>query len=230
MIFLIFMLIISSFLSLPQNYDFLSNRRVRASSFEGEDILKGVGIAIVLMTATQLFLRNRTEEDKEKETIEKEYLSESYQRHENYKDSPFEMISDDSERKKLLALKEEKNIKSKEIEKLAHLVHGESRGEPFNGQIAVAAVVFNRKKSNNFPDTITQVIYQTNQFTAVKDGQYLKSPDRDSYKAVFEALAGRDPSQGAHYFYNPKTADNMSFFNSLKKVTRIGNHIFAIKP
>ncbi len=209
---------------------------VQASSFNGEDVLKGVGVAIVFIAASQLFLESRSTEEAEMEDVSEdindyqEFIDESYELKDNTaKENPLQMITKDSRRNNLKTIKEEQNITNDDIIKLAHLVHGEARGEPYKGQIAVAAVVLNRKKSDNFPNTIARVIYQANQFTAVRDGQYLQTPDQESFSAVFEALEGKDPSEDAKYFYNPETADNMDFFHSLTRVTKIGNHIFAVE-
>ena len=60
---------------------------------------------------------------------------------------------------------------------LARLVHGEARGEPYKGKVAVAAVVLNRVRSASFPNTIAGVIYQSGAFDAVSDGQINLAPD-----------------------------------------------------
>lgn len=114
------------------------------------------------------------------------------------------------------------------VDLLARLINGEARGEPYEGQVAVGAVVLNRVKSAEFPNTISSVIYQKGQFSCVKDGQFDKPIAKDStvYKAAKEAISGADPSNGALYFYNPKTAKSKWLF-SLKTVKTIGNHRFA---
>ncbi len=111
---------------------------------------------------------------------------------------------------------------------LARLINGEARGESYEGQVAVGAVVMNRVKSPQFPNTIAGVIYQKGQFSCVTDGQFDKPISKDStvYKAAQEALNGADPTNGALYFYNPKTAKSKWLF-SLKTVATIGNHRFA---
>lgn len=112
---------------------------------------------------------------------------------------------------------------------LARLVNGEARGEPYQGQVAVAAVVLNRVKSAEFPNTISGVIYQKGQFTCVTDGQFNKPIDVKStvYKAAKEALNGADPTNGALFFYNPKTTKSKWLF-SLKTLKTIGSHRFAV--
>ncbi|MEG1204631.1 MAG: cell wall hydrolase [Clostridia bacterium] len=116
------------------------------------------------------------------------------------------------------------------VDLLARLINGEARGESYQGQVAVGAVVLNRVKSSKFPNTISGVIYQNGQFSCVKDGQFDKPMEKDStvYKAAKEAINGADPSNGALYFYNPKTAKSKWLF-SLKTITTIGSHRFAME-
>ena len=111
---------------------------------------------------------------------------------------------------------------------LARLINGEARGEPYEGQVAVGAVILNRVKSPNFPNTIAGVIYQNNQFSCVKDGQFDVPIDENStvYKAAEEAMNGSDPTNGALYFYNPSKTKNKWLF-SLPTVKTIGKHVFA---
>ena len=113
---------------------------------------------------------------------------------------------------------------------LARLINGEARGETYEGQVAVGAVVLNRVKSPKFPNTISGVIYQKGQFSCVKDGQFNKPIEKDStvYKAAKEAISGADPTNGALYFYNPKTTKSKWLF-SLKTVKTIGSHRFAVE-
>lgn len=80
---------------------------------------------------------------------------------------------------------------------LARLIHAEARGEPLEGQIAVGAVVINRVKSDKFPDTITEVIYQKGQFSPIALGTMPKVPQESAVEAAERALAGEDPTGGA---------------------------------
>ncbi|MFB5661845.1 cell wall hydrolase [Alteribacillus sp. HJP-4] len=109
---------------------------------------------------------------------------------------------------------------------LARTVHGEARGESFEGQVAVAAVIKNRMESSEFPSTINDVVYQQRAFTAVDDGQYNLEPDATSYQAVTEAWQGSDPSQGSLYYYNPAEATSEWIFTRPVKLD-IGKHVFA---
>ena len=109
---------------------------------------------------------------------------------------------------------------------LAHLIYGEARGESYVGQVAVGAVVMNRIKSSSFPNTMAGVIYQGYAFTAVADGQINLTPDANAKKAAQDAMNGWDPTYGAIYYYNPKTATSQWIFSRQTTVT-IGNHVFA---
>jgi len=114
------------------------------------------------------------------------------------------------------------------IDLLARLINGEARGEPYKGQVAVGAVVMNRVKSSEFPDTISGVIYQKGQFSCVTDGQFNKAIDENStvYKAAREAMNGADPTNGCLFFYNPKTSKSKWLYTRTTVVT-IGKHRFA---
>ncbi len=109
---------------------------------------------------------------------------------------------------------------------LARCVYGEARGEPYTGQVAVAAVVLNRVRSSKFPNSISSVIYQSGAFTAVADGQINLSPNQSAYNAARDALNGWDPTNGCLYYYNPATATSKWIW-SLKVELKIGRHNFA---
>lgn len=110
---------------------------------------------------------------------------------------------------------------------LAKLVHSEARGETYTGQVAVAAVVLNRVEDSRFPNTIAGVIYQPWAFTAINDGQFNLEPNQTAYQAARDAMNGWDPTYGAVYYYNPKTATS-SWIRSTKTVTVIGRHVFSV--
>jgi N-acetylmuramoyl-L-alanine amidase len=109
---------------------------------------------------------------------------------------------------------------------LARLVHGEARGEPYKGKVAVAAVVLNRVRSASFPNTIAGVIYQSGAFDAVSDGQINLAPDDESIRAARDAMNGWDPSNGCLYYYNPATATSR-WMLSRPVLLRIGAHAFC---
>ena len=112
------------------------------------------------------------------------------------------------------------------INLLSRIIYGESRGEPYAGQVAVGAVVLNRVKSSSFPNTIAGVIYQGGAFDAVSDGQINMTPDSTAKKAAQDALNGWDPSYGAIYYFNPATATNKWIWSRPLTVT-IGKHRFC---
>lgn len=112
------------------------------------------------------------------------------------------------------------------VHMMARVVHGEARGESYSGQVAVAAVILNRVESPRFPNTISNVIFQRNAFTAVADGQYWLTPNASAYRAAKDAMLGWDPSSGATYYYNPsQVSDNWIFTRNFIK--QIGKHHFA---
>ena len=109
---------------------------------------------------------------------------------------------------------------------LSRVIYGESRGEPYTGQVAVGAVVMNRIKSSSFPNTLSGVVYQSGAFDAVKDGQVNLTPNSTAIKAAQDAMNGWDPSYGAIYYFNPSTATNKWIWSRPMTVT-IGKHRFC---
>jgi len=114
-----------------------------------------------------------------------------------------------------------------EMELLARLIHGEARGEPYVGMVAVGAVVLNRVKSSRFPNTIAGVIYQAGAFDAVADGQINLEPNEQSRRAARDALNGWDPTGGCLYYYNPATATSKWIWTREVRLN-IGDHSFAV--
>ena len=96
------------------------------------------------------------------------------------------------------------------LQLIARAINGEARGEPYEGQVAVGAVILNRVKDSKFPNTVAGVIYQKGAFTAVSDGQINQPIAEGStvLKAAQDALNGWDPTGGAIYYFNPATATN----------------------
>ena len=115
---------------------------------------------------------------------------------------------------------------SNDLNLLSRVVYGEARGEPYTGQVAVAAVVLNRVKNSSFPNTISGVVYQKGAFDAVSDGQINMTPNETAKKAARDALNGWDPSYGAIYYFNPSTATNKWIWSRPMTVT-IGKHRFC---
>lgn len=112
------------------------------------------------------------------------------------------------------------------IELLARAVYGEARGEPYAGQVAVAAVILNRVEDSRFPKTISGVVYQSGAFDVVADGQINLTPNSTAYQAARDALNGWDPTYGCLYYYNPKTATN-AWIRQLPISITIGSHVFC---
>ena len=112
-----------------------------------------------------------------------------------------------------------------DVQLLARAINGEARGEPYEGQVAVGAVILNRVKSPKFPNTIAGVIYEPGAFTAVSDGQINVAISEGStvVKAARDALNGWDPSGGAIYYFNPATATNKWIW-SRPLIKTIGKH------
>lgn len=115
-----------------------------------------------------------------------------------------------------------------DVQLLARAINGEARGEPYEGQVAVGAVILNRVRDSRFPNTIAGVIYQPGAFTAVADGQINVPIDESStvVKAARDALNGWDPTEGAVYYFNPDTATNKWIW-SRPLIKTIGKHRFC---
>ncbi len=115
-----------------------------------------------------------------------------------------------------------------DLQLMARAINGEARGEPYEGQVAVGAVILNRVKSSKFPNTIAGVIYQSGAFTAVADGQ-INVPIAEGssvLKAAQDALNGWDPTNGAIYYFNPATATSKWIW-SRPLIKTIGKHRFC---
>jgi len=118
------------------------------------------------------------------------------------------------------------SVSSADIDLLARAIYGEARGEPYEGQVAVGAVILNRVADPRFPKTISGVIYEPGAFDAVADGQINLTPNQTAYNAARDALNGWDPTYGCVYYYNPATATS-SWIWTREVVVRIGKHNFA---
>ena len=109
---------------------------------------------------------------------------------------------------------------------LARIISAEARGEPYEGQVAVGAVIMNRVRHPSFPNTLAGVIYQPGAFTAIVDGQFQQPVAESAVRAAADALAGYDPSGGAIYYFNPNTATS-AWIWSRPLIKVIGNHRFC---
>lgn len=119
-----------------------------------------------------------------------------------------------------------KGFSENDIKLMSNAVYGEARGEPYIGQVAVAAVIINRLNSASFPNDVAGVIFEPGAFTAVADGQIWLSPNETARKAVLDAINGWDPTSGATYYFNPDTATS-GWIWTRPQIVKIGKHIFA---
>lgn len=118
--------------------------------------------------------------------------------------------------------------RSDQLELLARVIAAEAQGEPFEGQVAVGAVILNRVNDPRFPNTLSGVIYQPHAFESVTNGLiWRRTPSDEAYRAARAALNGWDPTYGAVFFWNPSKPVSPWIW-SRKIVARIGNHVFAI--
>lgn len=113
-----------------------------------------------------------------------------------------------------------------EISLLARIISAESRGEPYEGQVAVGAVILNRIDHPSFPNTLAGVIYQPLAFSCINDGQVNENVSSSAKQAAQDAINGWDPSGGAIYYYNPAKTTNKWIY-SRPVICSIGNHKFC---
>lgn len=136
----------------------------------------------------------------------------------------------DQQTKKGTKKTEEVKLPSKysnqDLQLMANAVYGEARGEPYEGQVAVAAVILNRIEDSEFPNSISGVIFQPGAFTAVADGQIWLTPNARAKEAVLDALNGWDPTENALYYFNPVTATS-DWIWTRPQIKTIGKHIFC---
>lgn len=118
-------------------------------------------------------------------------------------------------------------LSENDLNLMANAVYGEARGEPYIGQVAVAAVILNRLNSDMFPNTVSGVIFEPRAFTAVADGQIWLTPNETAKQAVLDAINGMDPTGGCIYYFNPETATS-AWIWTRPQVKQIGKHIFCM--
>ena len=114
-----------------------------------------------------------------------------------------------------------------EIDLLARTISAEARDEPYEGQVAVGAVILNRVEHPSFPNTIAGVVYQNGAFSCMDDGQFNQPVYESSKRAAIDAINGWDPSGGAIYYYNPVTATS-KWIRSRQVIATIGKHVFCM--
>lgn len=113
-----------------------------------------------------------------------------------------------------------------DVQLLGKVISAEARGESYEGQVAVGAVILNRVAHSSFPDSISGVVYQNGAFSCVNDSNWYQPISDTSKKAAIDALNGWDPSGGAIYYFNPKKT-NDKFMHSRPVITVIGSHKFC---
>ena len=113
-----------------------------------------------------------------------------------------------------------------DLQLMAQCVYAEARGEPYVGMVAVAAVILNRINSTDFPNTVSEVIFEPRAFEPVANGEIYNTPSDEARRAVLDAINGQDPTGHALYFFNPVTARSPWIW-SRPQIKQIGKHIFA---
>ncbi|MBN3526254.1 spore cortex-lytic enzyme [Paenibacillus apiarius] len=145
----------------------------------------------------------------------------------NWKPGAAENKAGTSKPKNTVSGSNNRGFSENDLKLMANAVFGEARGEPYEGQVAVAAVILNRVKSPSFPNTVSGVIFQPGAFTAVADGQIWLTPNERARQAVQDAIEGWDPSGGCLYYFNPVTATSKWIWTRTQ-VKTIGKHIFCM--
>ncbi len=115
---------------------------------------------------------------------------------------------------------------SGDLQLLARLISAEARGESYEGQVAVGAVVMNRIAHPSFPNSLSGVIYQRGAFSCLDDGQFDQPVANSAVSAARDAMNGYDPTGGAIYYFNPVTATSKWIWSRPLLVT-IGRHRFC---
>lgn len=114
-----------------------------------------------------------------------------------------------------------------QVNLLARAIHAEAEGEPYVGKVAVGAVLLNRVKHSEFPNTLSGVIYQNRALESVSNGRMNSAAGKESRKAAQDALNGWDPTYGALYFWNPSKKVSKWIWTR-KIVVQYGNHVFGV--
>lgn len=113
------------------------------------------------------------------------------------------------------------------LELLARVIAAEAQGEPYIGQVAVGAVILNRVRDPDFPNTLAGVIYQPHAFESVSNGLiWRRNPTEEAWRAAQDALNGWDPTYGSLFFWNPYKPVS-AWIWSRPIVIQYGNHVFA---
>lgn len=122
------------------------------------------------------------------------------------------------------------SLEDQEYQVLLKIVEAEAGCEDTEGRMLVANVVMNRVRNGNFPNTVTEVVYQrqdgTAQFSPVSDGRIdTVNVSQGTIDAVARVMNGEDISQGALFFRSVRSRSGW-FDQKLSRVLEHGNHIF----
>ncbi|MBE6653006.1 MAG: cell wall hydrolase [Ruminococcaceae bacterium] len=112
---------------------------------------------------------------------------------------------------------------------LSRIISAEAKGEPLAGQIAVGNVVLNRVRSQQFPHTVKDVIFDTKygtQFSPVAVGTIYQAPTESSVRAAKICLEGYTLSTKMLYFFNPRISTSSWIERTRPYIMTIGNHKF----
>jgi N-acetylmuramoyl-L-alanine amidase len=117
---------------------------------------------------------------------------------------------------------------SDNVSLLGRVIDGEAGDEPYDGKVAVGAVLLNRMQSSAFPHTLAGVVFQPYAFESVGNGLiWERQPTSDCLRAASDALSGWDPTHGALYFWNPSKSVSPWIW-SRQILTQIGHQVFGI--
>ena len=117
---------------------------------------------------------------------------------------------------------------SDNVSLLARVIEGEAADEPYDGKVAVGAVLLNRMQSSAFPHTLAGVVFQPYAFESVSNGLiWARQPTEECIRAASAALSGWDPTFGALYFWNPSKSVSPWIWTR-QILTQIGHQVFGI--
>lgn len=121
------------------------------------------------------------------------------------------------------------SVNQEDLYWLSRIIHAESQGEPMAGKIAVGTVVLNRVASDQYPDSVYDVIFDRKygtQFTPVATGTIYNDPSAESIEAARRCLLGERTDSRILFFVNEKLAPNNWMSKNRTYILTIGNHKF----
>lgn len=122
------------------------------------------------------------------------------------------------------------DVQQRELDCLATAIYHEARGEPTRGQVAVAAVIENRRRSGLYPGTYCGVVYQKAQFTGIKHarprfGSRAWAQAMDIASKTFKKKLS-DPTKGALWYFAHDKIPMPVWVSGKVLTVRINNHSF----